>query len=154
MPDLAESSFDLLDVPIYDDFWPSLDESRIEFGGAVQVSSAGGAVPVVSAIAPPPGSEITRETPIGFEITDADGNLRHTNVCVYFPSLQRFEVLYYAAISGPWGSRPEGFGPQYTGTRAAIPNGFSFQSVIRLGGWPGRPVVVVDPTDEVGNEAT
>jgi hypothetical protein len=125
-----------------------------EFGSVPVVAGGGdGTSPVVSAITPTPGSAITRETPISFNVTDAGGNLEHTNVCVYYPSLQRFEVLFYSAISGTWGTRPAGFGPQYTGTRTPITNGFAFSNVIRRGGWPAHPVVVIDPTDTTGNEA-
>lgn len=109
--------------------------------------------PVVTNVTPASGSVIVSDTPIAFDVTDAGGNLSRTNVSVYYPSLQRWEVLFYAAISGAWGARGEGFGPQYTGTRTAIANGFAFTNVKRRGGWPARPVLVVDPVDSVGNEA-
>ena len=145
--DIAAGVEGRLDAPAgaSPDYW--------EFSSEPIVAVSDATNPVVANVTPPSGTEITRETPIGFEITDAGGNLEHTNVCVYYPSLQRFEVLFYAAISGAWGSRPEGFGPQYTGTRTPIANGFAFTNVIRRNGWPARPVVVIDPTDDAGNEA-
>lgn len=150
MPDLAETSIEFIDLPVYEGFASSIDEAQIEFIGAGGEEST---IPVVSAVTPAPGTEITRETAISFNVTDEGGNLEHTNVCVYYPSLQRFEVLFYAAISGSWGARAEGFGPQYTGTRTPIANGFAFTDVIRRNGWPAPPVLVIDPADDAGNEA-
>lgn len=123
------------------------------YGSTVPVSLSDATDPVVSNVTPPAGAVITPETTLSFDVTDAGGNLSRTNVSVYYPSLQRWEVLFYAAITGAWGSRAQGFGPQYEGNRAPITNGFRFTGVRRRGGWPARPVVVVDPVDSAGNEA-
>lgn len=117
------------------------------------VTSGEATIPVVSNVTPASGTPITPDTAIGFDVTDAGGNLARSNVHVWYPSLQRFETIYFGAISGAWGSRGEGFGPQYAGTRTAITNGFRFADVKRRGGWPARPVIVVDAVDAVGNEA-
>lgn len=145
-----DSDFEFIDLPVYDWSLTGRDESAFEYVGA---GAADASIPVVSAVTPAPGTEITRETPISFNVTDEGGNLEHTNVCVYYPSLQRFEVLFYSAFGGSWGARAEGFGPQYAGTRTPIANGFAFTDVIRRNGWPAPPVLVIDPTDDAGNEA-
>lgn len=124
------------------------------YGSTVPVVSPDATDPVVTNVSPASGSVINPDTALAFDVTDAGGNLSRTNVSVYYPSLQRWEVLFYAGISGSWGTRPEGFGPQYEGARGVIANGFSFTGVKRRGGWPARPVIVVDPIDTVGNEAT
>lgn len=111
-------------------------------------------VPVVANVTPPAGVAIDKTAAIGFDVTDAAGNLKRANVYAYFPSLQRFEVVYFSgAISGAWGSRSAGFGPGYGGTRSVITNGYRFSGVVRTGGWPAPPVIVTDPIDSAGNEA-
>lgn len=151
MADFPSSALDFIDVgQVYDitaSFGPAVVD-YIDFGAGDATN------PVVSAVTPTPGTAVTPDTGISFNVTDLGGNLNRTNVSAYYPSLQRWEILYYSEISGAWGTRPEGFGPQYEGTRTPIPNGFAFTGVKRRGGWPARPVLVVDPTDTDGNEAS
>lgn len=154
MADFPASAIDYIDTEVFEFGQGSFGATMVDYIDFGAEAAGDTTLPVVSNVSPASGSEITPDAAISFDITDAGGNLEHTNVCVYYPSLQRFEVLFYAAFSGSWGSRPEGFGPQYTGTRTAIPNGFAFTNVIRRNGWPARPVLVIDPTDEEGNEAS
>lgn len=120
---------------------------------ADKINSIGdGSNPVVSNLSPASGTAVLQDTPISFDVTDTGGNLLRTNVSVYYPTLGKWEVLFYAAISGVWGSRPEGFGPQYGGARAPITNGYRFTNIKRSGGWPAPFVLVVDPIDSRGGE--
>jgi hypothetical protein len=111
--------------------------------------------PAISDVTPASGSELGPNDPIGFRITDAYGNLERTNVYAYFPRTRLFEVVFFRAITGPWGSRPEGFAPKYIGNREVVEAGknFLFSSILREGGWPEPPVIIPDPIDDVGNEA-
>lgn len=150
MANFLSSELAYIDTEIYE-FTGSFRSEQLDY---IDAGAGDASNPVVSNVTPTPGTEITADTGISFDITDAGGNLNRTNVSAYFPTLQRWEVLYYSEISGTWGTRPEGFGPQYEGTRSPIANGFSFTGVKRRGGWPARPVLVVDPTDSDGNEAS
>lgn len=111
--------------------------------------------PTIQNVTPPPGNPIDRNTPLGFDVVDLGANDGRTNVFVYFPSLGRFEVVYFSGdLTGPWGTRPAGFGPQYAGVRTQIDRfRWRFTGVIRQGGWPAAPVLIPDPIDAAGNEA-
>lgn len=106
-------------------------------------------LPVISNVTPAEGVERDPTTGvIGFDVTDAGGNLTKSNVLAYYPSLGTFEVVYF---STSFDSFVAGFGPQYSGTRTAIAGGFRFSDVIRRGGWPGAPTILADPVDDAGN---
>jgi hypothetical protein len=117
------------------------------FGGSTDDT-----LPTVENVTPADGTEISADDPIGFDVVDAGGNLLLSNVFAYYPALGVFEVVWFAAITGSWGSRAAGFAPRYQGTREAIANGFRFSDVIRTGGWPAAPVIVTDAADAAGNE--
>lgn len=111
--------------------------------------------PEISDVTPAEGTVLGPNDPIGFRVTDPFGNLERTNVYAYFPRTRLFEVVFFRAISGPWGSRAEGFAPKYIGTREVVEEGadFLFSGVIREGGWPEPPIIIPDPIDSAGNEA-
>lgn len=122
-------------------------------GTLQSTAGADATVPVISAFTPADGTVITPTTPAGFTITDAGGNLESGRfvVSAYYPSLQRWEVVYHGAIS----ARPAGFGPQYTGTITEVTPGtqYVFANIVRSGGWPARVEFVVRIADKAGNEA-
>lgn len=106
--------------------------------------------PEITNVTPAEGVELNPSSGVvGFDLTDASGNLTRTNVYAYYPSLRTFEVVWFGSPIAPYFAG--GFGPQYAGTRAVITNGFRFATVIRLGGWPGAPIIVCDPVDDAGN---
>jgi hypothetical protein len=108
-------------------------------------------LPTVSNVTPSSGTTIAAGDPIGFDITDAGGNLAQSNVVAYYPATGAWEVVYWGAISGAWGSRAAGFAPLYSGAVAAITNGLRFSGVVRVGGWPAAPAVTVAAGDTAGN---
>lgn len=110
--------------------------------------------PSVENVSPTPGIQLDPSVPVSFDMVDKSGNLTRTLLFIYYPTLQRFEVVWFPEISGSWGSRAAGFGPQYLGTRTRVDaTRYSFTGVIRKGGWPAPWVLVPDPIDDAGNEA-
>lgn len=109
--------------------------------------------PTVTNVTPADGAEISKTQTVTFDVTDSGGNLLRANIHVYYPSLGLFEVVWYGQITGSWGTRRAGFAPKYTGNRTSITNGYRYADVIRVGGWPARPVIVVGAVDDAGNEA-
>lgn len=111
--------------------------------------------PIITNVVPPAGHAINPQDPLGFDVTDANNNLQRTTVLAYFPNgngpgLPLFEVVYFGTSVGGFTS---GFGPQYTGIRTPITNGFRFSGVIRLGNWPDSPTLVADAGDTAGNQS-
>lgn len=108
------------------------------------------APPVVSNITPATGTPINPEDPIAFDVTDPSENLAGVKVLAYYPALGTFEVIYFdEAIAGT--GFTGGFGPQYSGTRTPISTGFEFTDVVRRGGWPSTPHLIVVAGDTAGN---
>jgi len=111
-------------------------------------------VPVISDVTPAEGAELEATDTVAFKVTDSGGNLSRTTVLAYYPTLARFEVVWFGATfaAGAY-TFTGGFGPQYSGTRTEIDGGFQFSDVIRRGDWPAFPTLVVDAGDSDGNES-
>lgn len=123
--------------------WRSV--ANIDYSGGTDATA-----PVLSNVTPAAGSELNYSTGVfGFDATDPGGNLtRCPTVLAWYPELRLFEVVYFASAIPEFAG---GFAPAYLGSMAGIALGFRFSNVQRRGGWPSRPIFVVDPTDDAGN---
>lgn len=141
MPDLAESSLEYFDAPVYDDFWPSIDESRLEFGGQVATGPTGdGAAPVVTLVSPPNGSEIGPSTAVVIDVTDNTA-LGRVFVIADMPGVGREEIVY----------RGDRFGWQYAAQSSVVPIAGGIRLTIRRSaGWPAPPTFVSYAVDASG----
>jgi hypothetical protein len=140
MPDIAESAFEFFDAPVYDDFWPSIDESRLEFGGQVEIVAPPPTLspPLITNLVPTPGTGLYASNPIQFDVTDPD-TMVALLVLVAFPT-GAYEVVHDGVA----------FAAAYVqSTRTAIANGFHFV-LLRSGGWPASPSVSVVAVDAFG----
>lgn len=109
--------------------------------GLLGAGAADEVAPAVSDVTPAAGVPLDADEPIAFKVTDASGNLTNSTVLCSYPDIAAFEVVYFDGA----------FGPQYSGTRSAIANGFQFSNVIRRGGWPAPPTIIADAIDDAGN---
>jgi hypothetical protein len=101
------------------------------------------APPSVSNFTPSGGENITKQTPIGFDVTD-DTGLAVVFIYAKYAKGETWEVVHDG----------HSFSPLFAGlsTREAIANGYRF-SVRRVGGWPSSPTIVPVPVDQFGNES-
>lgn len=113
---------------------------------SVRATSASSAdAPVISNVTPASGSSLTNGASISFDLTDPSGasDLSEFFVVVKLPA--SWEVAYDLNAAA--------FGPQYTGARSSITNGYSF-SLARVGGWglrAGQSITVLClPRDAAG----
>ena len=128
----------------------------VRFAHSVEFASVAvdATLPVISDVTPAAAAELEATDPVAFKVTDTGGNLARTTVLAYYPALRRFEVVYFGTgFAAGADTFSAGFGPQYTGTRGAIADGFQFSDVVRLGGWPAAPTFVIDAGDTAGNES-
>ncbi len=122
---------------------------RFTYDGPGSGGTPDATAPVVSNVTPAAGSTLSRISgTVGFDVTDPAGNLEHVLVLAYYPGLATFEVVWFEPTSGSIGA---GFGPQYSGARVGITNGFRFSNVIRRGGWVSPPTFVPIAFDTAGN---
>lgn len=96
--------------------------------------------PTVALVSPAADSEVTRATPIVVDVTDAS-TLARVVLAARYPS-GRYDVVHD-------GDR---FADEYRGSsRTAITGGFRYR-LLRTGGWPEAPTVVLpSAVDSVGN---
>lgn len=140
MPDIAESEFDYIDAPVFDDFWPAIDESRFEFGGQVQVASTGdGAAPVVTLVSPLTGRLESFEAVV-IDVTDNVG-LGRTFLVARMPGSNLEELIYAGnRFTAPYAAQS---------SQVAIAGGFRF-TVKRSAGWPSSPTIDAYAVDASG----
>lgn len=99
--------------------------------------------PTVANFAPAPGTPIARGAPIAFDVTDDSGTFRRIFVMAHFPRLGVTEVIHDGdGFRGPYAA---------ASARAFIAYGFRY-SVLRGGGWPDAPTILVHAIDASGNE--
>jgi len=97
--------------------------------------------PVVSNLEPPAGSLVRPDTPISFDITDADG----FSLIIPMMSLNDFTT------PEPVTNNLDGFEPLYQGsTRTAITGGYHYV-LRRKGGWTATPRLIIWAVDRVGS---
>lgn len=100
--------------------------------------------PAVGNFNPAPGTPISKNTSIAFDVTEDSGYLQRVFVVAFFASTGVAEVIhdgdafrgYYAASSA----------------RTMIASGFRY-TVLRSGGWPAAPTIQTFAIDRAGNEA-
>lgn len=99
--------------------------------------------PVVSNVSPFGGTAIAATDPLSFDVTDESGLFREIVVIASFPNVGLLEIIHMDAA----------FGPQYTqySSRVAITNGYRY-TVLRNGGWPASPTIIVKAIDLTGAE--
>lgn len=111
--------------------------------------SLGGPPPPVSAppevtnITPTPGTQLQKNDPVSFDITDDEG-LRRVFVAVRFQKLGVTEMVHDGS----------GFTDLYAGSpnqRISIPNGYRY-NILRRNGWPDAPTVTAYAEDTEGQE--
>jgi hypothetical protein len=123
----------------------SSDAEPTRYFGQLEAAAGGGggggSPPVVSGVNPAPGTPIAAGTALGFDVTD-DVAFRRILVTIYFPTLGRAELAHDG----------NGFLQQYgLSRRSNIAGGFRY-SVVRTGGWPATPRLLVYATNVVGLE--
>jgi hypothetical protein len=102
--------------------------------------------PVIANIDPPPGEVLSANEPVSFDVTDDSGSLLRVIIGVAYSS---------GALAGVTEIAHDGdsFIGFYTAscTRDPISDGFHY-SLVRDGGWPASPTVVIFAFDHSGNE--
>ena len=115
--------------------------TRGYIGGAGGTPPATPTNPTITIVSPIPPAPVLKDTVVIFEVTD--------------PSMLR-EVFVYAKFEKkPWEVIHDGFefAPQYYNpdtTRVSITNGYRY-TVLRTGGWPKSPRIVIIPVNTQGN---
>jgi hypothetical protein len=104
-----------------------------------------GVPPTISNYSPAEGSVITAKTPLGFDVTGSVNGLANVALGVRFTGSIVVELAYD-------GSQ---FQTLYAGasTVTSISGGLRF-SLLRAGGWPSTPTVLVIAVDAAGNVST
>jgi hypothetical protein len=100
--------------------------------------------PVVTNISPSVGAGINAQTPLTLQVTSPVlAAFRSIIVEASFPVLGVYEVVHDGLQ----------FGPNYNQLSSKVPiaGGFNF-TILRNGGWPGSPTIVVNAVDVNGNE--
>jgi hypothetical protein len=98
--------------------------------------------PEVFGFVPLSGTTITKNTEVALSVTD-DVQLGRVMLFAHYISHGVLEVVHDG----------DAFGPAYDGARDDIEGGYEFSDVVRKGGWPSSPKLIVYAVDAAGNEA-
>ncbi len=100
--------------------------------------------PIVGNQVPAPGSLLTRQQPVAFDVTDESGVFRRILIHVKYSNGGATEVVHNGDV----------FETPYTtaSRRTTIAGGYRY-SVLRSGGWPTAPTFIAYPIDLEGVEA-
>lgn len=109
--------------------------------GPVQTAPPLSNRPVVTAISPAPGTALAPTTAVSLNVT-SPVNTPFTAILIraQYPNIGVDELVYDGTK----------FTANYSGTKTAITNGFSFTGMLRTGGWPSSPTFQVFAIDDVG----
>lgn len=136
MADFPSSAIDYIDTEVYEigASFGSENVEYIDFGATAVAPSP----PVISNIVPTPGTGILANTPLQFDVTDAD---TFAALLVYVSFADGTKEVVYDGAS---------FSTTYRMSIAsAITNGSRFV-VSRMGGWPSGPSLSVVAVDALG----
>jgi|SRR5277367_3962494 len=125
-------------------FVPQSAGSRALFGRVSFLPSPPvDAPPTISNITPTPGTPISQTQVINFEVTSpVSRTFTSIIVLAAYPSNGIYEVLHDGVR----------FSNNYTGTRTVISGGYSYNNVLRIGGWPSTLNLTINAVDSVGQE--
>jgi hypothetical protein len=101
-------------------------------------------LPVVGNFSVAPGTQITANTPVGFDVTDNDDPLRRVIVVATMPDGNEEVVHDGSAFTPKYASRS---------VRMVIGTGYRFSLLPSVGRWSTAPTITVYAIDTAGNEA-
>ena len=137
MPDLAESSLEFYDQPVYDEYLASVGEAQLDLVGQVSPDPVVSVPPNLSGWSPALGTAITKKQVLSFSVQPATPNpMRRVVLLVSFPQLNTYEVVHDGD-----GFTTANYPAALGNVRTAVGDGFTF-SVLRVNGWPASPRLV------------
>lgn len=135
---------DVLRIPIAFNLYEQIDSNYL--GRILDVPSLpppDTTPPVIANYSPTPGTQITEDQALSFEVTDDSGAFRRIIIVAYYADTGASEVIHDGDSFYPYFSAES--------SRVAITDGFRY-TVKRVRGWPASPTIKTFPFDQSGNE--